>query len=218
MSGISSVGSYNPDLYYQQLDQALSQQDATAADTAAAAASQSTAATADDAASSTGTSSTSGTTSLQDQVRTAIISAVQQAENSGDSTDLLTVIAGAVTQTLQNAGIDPSTAADNSSVDPSTKALLTVLGNQAQIEAETTSILDSLDGQSGSGSSSGDLFSTLENDTSSASTDPLASLESLSGNNGTNSSSSADLFSTLQNQNTSQSNQDVLGYLLDTQQ
>ena len=85
MSGISSIGSYNPDLYYQQLEQALSQQDAATADSNVQAASTAAAAV----TSTTDTSSTSSAKSLQDQIRTAIMTAVQGAENTGANTDLL---------------------------------------------------------------------------------------------------------------------------------
>jgi hypothetical protein len=166
MSGISSVGSYNPDFYYQQLEQALSQQDAQTADSNAAAVAQ-TAATA-----ATDTTSTSDTKSLQDQIKVAIMAAVQEAENSGGGTDLLTIIQNAVKKALKDAGIDPTTASENDKVDPATKNLLTVLDNQAKVEAQTMNILASLDSQTSADSSSGNLFSQLDNPASNSQSSP----------------------------------------------
>ena len=111
------------------------------------------------------------------------MTAVQGAENTGANTDLLTVIRDAVAKALQDAGIDPATAADNEKVDASTKKLLAALDSQAKIEAQTTNILASLDSQTNADSTSADFLSQLQN---------------LNGNG--------------------PSCQNLLGYLLDTQQ
>jgi hypothetical protein len=179
MSGISSIGGYNSDAYYRQLEQqALAQQDAAAADSNAAASAQAAATTA------ASTPSSSTPTTLKDKIRAAIMSAVHEAENSGGNTDLVSIIRAAVDKALQDAGIDPSTAQDSDQVDSSTKSLLTALDSQAKVEAETMNILSSLDSAAG-----------------------------------TNASSPIDLLSQLANPSgSSQSNQNLLGYLLDTQQ
>ena len=59
-----------------------------------------------DTASSSGSSgTTSSSQSLQSQIQTAILSALETAEQSGDSTNFQTVIKNAVDQTLQANGI-----------------------------------------------------------------------------------------------------------------
>jgi hypothetical protein len=172
MSGLSNIGSYYSDQYYQQLlDQAKAEDNATAARTAAAA---EAAATTDKA------SSTTGTVSLQDKIKTSIMTAVREAENSGSSTDLLSVITQAVSKTLKDEDIDPSTAGESDKVDASTKTLLKVLENQAKIESQTTNLLAS-------------LASNID-------------------------SSNSNLFSMLGNQNSSLTNQNISGYLFDSQQ
>jgi hypothetical protein len=158
MAGISSIGNYNSD-YYQKLEQALAEKEAQKAKTNSTAADSTAKIT--DTASTADSTDTSQTTSLQDKVRSAIISAVHEAENSGTSGDLLSVILEAVEQTLKDAGIDPSTALKNDKVDSSTKKLLTVLDKQVKVEAETVSILSALGTQSGTASSPIDLLSQL---------------------------------------------------------
>lgn len=141
MSGISSIGGYNSDAYYQQLEQALAEEEAAKTKSSAAAAST---APAVDANSTADASSSTDSTSLKDKVRTAIMSAVHDAENSGGSGDMLSIILAAVEQTLQDAGIDPATAQDSDKVDASTKSLLTVLNKETKVETQTMNILSAL--------------------------------------------------------------------------
>jgi hypothetical protein len=193
MSGISNIGKYYSDLNNQQLQQALSQQNA------ATAASQATS-TAAATTPSTDSAGSSVSTSLKDKIRTAIMSAVHEAEASGYSTDFLTVIRDAVNKTLKDAGIDPNTAENNNNVDSSTKTLLTVLDQQAKIEAKSASLLAELANLGDSTTSTDPMLSLMgtASGSASAAADPLAVLNSLSGNNATN--------------------QNLAGYLLDTQQ
>lgn len=153
MSGISSINTSSLEKYYQQLEQALAEQEQAKADSAAS--------TADtmktsDTATTSDTSSTT-TTSLKDKVRLAIMAAVQKAENSGEDSDLLSVISDAVDQTLKDAGIDPSKALDSDKVDDSTKALLKSLQNSVKSESETLEVLAAMQQQSDN------LFSILGN-------------------------------------------------------
>ena len=123
MSGITSIGGNTSDLYNTLLQQALSQQDNSVVDSNAATDSQTTQSSTTD---TTNTDSQSSNT-LKDKIRVAIMSAVQQAEQAGDTSDLLTVISAAVNQTLKDAGIDPTSLNQNNNVDSSTKNLVSVL-------------------------------------------------------------------------------------------
>jgi hypothetical protein len=163
MSGISSIGNYTSDQYYQQLAKILSEEDA--AKTAAA----TTATDTTDADASTESTATTDTTSLKDKIRTAIMAAVKEAENSGYSTDLLSIISEAVSSTLKDAGIDSATALNDSKVDASTKALLTALNEQTKVQSEAASALEILAADASSASST--------------SSNPLSLLSSLSGTN-----------------------------------
>jgi hypothetical protein len=162
MSGISSIGGYNSDAYYQQLEHALTEEEAAKANNSAASASTAPA----DVESTADSSTSSDSTSLKDKVRTAIMSAVHEAENSAGSGDLLSVILAVVEQTLQDAGIDPSTAQDSDKVDASTKSLLNVLNKETKVETDTMNILAALDSDasaSATASSPIDLLSQLAN-------------------------------------------------------
>ena len=102
MSSLNSVSSlnFNPFQYLALLESqaALSGSGTTSTSSASGT-------TAASAASAT----TSGTTSLQAQLATAITSAVQTAEQSGNTSNLNSVIQGAVNQVFQENGINPAT-------------------------------------------------------------------------------------------------------------
>jgi hypothetical protein len=144
MSGISSIGGYNSDAYYRQLEQTFAEEEAAKAKSSAASALTAPVA---DASATADTATSSNSTSLKDKVRSAIMSAVHEAENSGGSGDMLSIILAAVEQTLKDAGIDPATAQDSDKVDASTKNLLTVLNKEAKVETQTMNILSALDNE-----------------------------------------------------------------------
>lgn len=99
MSGITSVSSwnYNPLQYLSQAAPSSSSQTASAssADQSAAASSSAT------------PSAGTGVTSFQDQLAAAINDAIQKAEQSGNTSDLKSVIKDAVNQLLKDDGMDP---------------------------------------------------------------------------------------------------------------
>ena len=117
MSGITSIGGNTSDLYNTLLQQALSLQDNSVVDSNTTTDLQTTQSSTTDA---TNTDSQSSNT-LKDKIRIAIMSAVQKAEQAGDTSNLLTVISAAVNQTLKDAGIDPTSLNQNNNVDSSTK-------------------------------------------------------------------------------------------------
>jgi hypothetical protein len=176
MFGISSIGNYSNDPYYQFLEQTAEQAGNSTSQNDTASQKNSTPATTDAASNA----NTANAKSLKDSIKVAIVAAVQSAEKSGNTTDLLSVIRDAVDKTLQDAGIDPTAAlngADAIKLDSSTKNLLTVLYKEAGVEAETQSALAMLENQSGADSASGGLFSLMGNsDSSSSSQDPLGYL------------------------------------------
>ena len=115
MSGISSVSGYGTNSYQwlQQIAARFSEQvgETTSASTASTASTDST--NSIDSTDSTSSSSTSAadtttsTDSLKNQIESAIISALENAEQSGDSTNFQTVVKNAVESTLKANGIDP---------------------------------------------------------------------------------------------------------------
>lgn len=105
MSGIAAVGQSSSD-YYLWLMQVSLQGNQSVTTPTGVDGSQPTA-----PAAQSGTTGSTGSSesSLEDAIRTAVLNAIQEAEKSGNTSDLKTVIQNAVEQALENAGIDPQT-------------------------------------------------------------------------------------------------------------
>ncbi len=184
MSGITGVGGNNTDLYYL-LQQAINKQSKSDGDSDDSNTLQPVASPTTD---TTSNSDAQSSNILQDKLKSAILSAIQDAEKSGNTSDLLTVIMSAVDKTLKGAGIDPTSLLGNqNNIDPATRDLLSLLGyqngNNTNTNPATMDLFSMLGDQTSTNSSNNDLLSLLGN----------------------------------QNAN-SQQNQNLLGYLLDAKQ
>ena len=106
MSGVNGVTASNADLYQLFAQSVQNTSQANLVPAASGSGSQATSAT-----TLSSESSSTGVGSLQDQLISAITTAVQNAEQSGNTSDLNSVVKNAVDQVLQNNGIDPSSVA-----------------------------------------------------------------------------------------------------------
>lgn len=125
MSSLNSVSSlnFNPFQYMALLESQAS------SGSGAAQTSSASGTTATSAASGT----TGGTTSLQAQLVTAITSTVQTAEQSGNTSNLNSVIQGAVNQVFQENGINPATLQQDASgqAQGCTTTIITIMAGRA---------------------------------------------------------------------------------------
>ncbi|MGA2061857.1 MAG: hypothetical protein ABSG67_15330 [Thermoguttaceae bacterium] len=103
MSGISSISSTSDLLYYLQLQQAQANGGNGVSDIAGG--DQTNSEAASTTVPSTGSQSLD---SLENTIQQDVLKAIQDAEQSGNTSDLKTVIHDAVDQALKDAGIDPN--------------------------------------------------------------------------------------------------------------
>ena len=112
MSGIANVSAYNSNPYQWLVESSTAdgdQDDPLLAAAAGVGGTQTAAADAGAAAGAAGVAVGSGSLSdLQDAIRTAVSSALQDAEKSGNTSDLKQVIHDAVEEALKSSGIDPA--------------------------------------------------------------------------------------------------------------
>jgi len=94
MSGISSISGSSSSLTLEQILAMMKAQSGTTTGSDATTTSSE----------STGSSATTSGNSLKDQLRTTILSALQEAEDSGEDTDLATVLQEAISEALQQSG------------------------------------------------------------------------------------------------------------------
>jgi hypothetical protein len=154
MAGISNIGNSYLDRYNQLLEQALGRQEEPDGENVAVA---SLLASETNAAAKAEESNDIDSIDIKEKVRLAIMAAVREAENSGEDSDLLSVISNAVKKTLKAAGIDPAKALDSDKVDDSTKAILKALDKITKAESNTLQVFSAMEQQSN------DLFSILGN-------------------------------------------------------
>lgn len=233
MSGITSIGAANSNLF-QLLAQADAQQSDQSLLTPASALLQVVSSDAEASATDVGAS---GSTSLQDQIQSAVSAALQSAEQSGSS-DLKGTIYTTLVAVLKNNGIDPKTFKPTGSTDSSGGSqpvdsatsnvlaqVLTALSGATASSSALTRLGSSQDNSRGS-SDLLSLLSTSRDDTGSSSS--LSQLLALDDNqeatdptsllwaSQNNSRSSGDLLSQfLSSQN---NDQDLLGFLFDSGQ
>ena len=105
MSGIAAVGQSSSDYYLWLMQVSLQGSQSVTTPTGVDGSQPTAPAAQSGATGSTGSSASS----LEDAIRTAVLNAIQEAEKSGNTSDLKTVIQNAVEQALKNAGIDPQT-------------------------------------------------------------------------------------------------------------
>lgn len=184
MSGISSVGS-SSDPYILQLQQAALQP---VNSTASGAISP----TAQVASSNSQTASTTSTTSLEEAIQQDVLKAIQDAEQSGNTTDLKSVVHDAIEKALKDAGIDPN---DQAASATETQGHKHRHHHHAENAGATGGTADSANSQAQSATG-----------VNSAPNDLLALLQSLGSNSQQNTG----------NQNGSQQN--IVGFLIDIKQ
>jgi hypothetical protein len=187
MSGISSISSTS-DLYYQQLLQSLSQQNNAGSDSNADQLSSQSAST---AVPSTGSQSLN---SLENTIQQDVLKAIQDAEQSGNTSDLKTVIHDAVDKALKDAGVNPNSQSTAANETEGHK------GHHGHHHAQST---DSTDTSTDPTNSS----SQATSGTNSTADDLLTLLQNLDNNSQQNTG----------NQNTG-SQQSMVGFLIDIKQ
>jgi hypothetical protein len=105
VSGIAAVGQSSSDYYLWLMQVSLQGSQSVTTPTGVDGSQPTTSTAQSGAPGSTGSSASS----LEDAIRTAVLNAIQEAEKSGNTSDLKTVIQNAVEQALKAAGIDPQT-------------------------------------------------------------------------------------------------------------
>lgn len=213
MSGISGVGGYNANLLPW-----LTQADGSDPDSPSVLSSQAasgTQAAGPDAETAAASAETGGSTDLENQIRSAVLSALQGAESSGNSTDLKDAIYKALVQVLAKSGIDPKTLKKTESAGQSSDSGSATSSEQSSAQAMDPSTSDLVSQMLAalSGVSASYVSQLMPSQDGAQASDDLFSL--LSTSQGANPGSTEWPASSFASQN---NNQDLLGFLFDSGQ